>query len=112
MIYEIYMGIDNKVKNIIDEKKFGVTESFKKAMDYYNLAKEKCEKLYNDPKYYDHRLYCYMVRIDTDKKLYGYINGKQINNGYFSETYYYNNYFHNYEYYQDFTIENGKRYPE
>ena len=112
MIYEIYLGVDNKVKNTFDEKKMASTQSYKKAMSCYELAKKQCEKLYNNPVNKENRIYCYMIRINTERKLYGYKNGKKIDNGCFSETFYANNYFHNHEYYQDFIIEEGRRYPE
>ena len=64
MIYEIYLGVDNKVKNTFDEKKMASTQSYKKAMACYELAKNQCEKLYNNPAHKENRIYCYMIRIN------------------------------------------------
>ena len=91
-IYQIYIGSDFSDKPIAPETLINQFDNFKKAKVVYSKCQDKCKNKCAEKNYKAARNYCYMVRLDTEKKLVGWKEGKQIDNGCVSYTIAYHNY--------------------
>jgi len=92
MIYQVYMGSDVINSSVPPENKIGQFNSYDEALKQYRKCQKRCKEMCEEECYKYNRNYCYMIEINPNKKLYGYIKGMKIDNGYDSRTVMWNSY--------------------
>ena len=115
MIYKVYTGVDylyQQYKKENEEKCIATTYKLNDAIKYYDECIAKCKEMVKDEQYQYARLYCYILEVNNKKRLFGYKDGKRIDNGADCRTLYQENIAAHPEIHFMFKIGNGKRTPK
>lgn len=90
--YEIYKGEDIGGSTLLRDIHVGNYKTLESALQIYEEVKQEARTKSKEPKHLKSRMFCYMIEVDPEDRLYGYKDGKVIDNGCNSRTIYANNY--------------------
>lgn len=108
-LFKLYRGVDVGGSRPVSDYQVGQFNSFDDAWDAYKSLKQACLEKSKQSGNEFNRYFCYMVKIDLDKKLIGIKDGKQIDHGCMSRTTFANSYTQRPRMHDYMTnIENGK----